>query len=333
MTEFIQTSDAKYPFLPLAIPVIQQQWPEEVLPLVSISCATYLHENFIRDAIEGFLMQQTNFKIEILIHDDASSDKTAEIVREYEYKYPQLIIATYQIENQFKKNPKTSKYVTPPERKGKYIALCEGDDYWTDPLKLQKQVDFLETYGEYVMCFHKAIIRNERVTPILEQCQTIDFKNINIDLRFILTIWSIPTASIVFRRIDGLTNKPWLNKVWSGDIALVGLLYKYGKIGYLDYVMSVYRMHPGGITLSHKGRGMIKQRMILYNNLDKYFEYKHKDDIRYAKKYVKQEYAIRLNVKYQLAKEIRRIKYIILIEMKKVKPLLSLYRYIKRKDL
>ncbi|MEI6696153.1 MAG: glycosyltransferase [Bacteroidota bacterium] len=153
MTDISNSELLSYPFLSEPIAVTQQQWPDELPPLLSISCITYMHENFIRDAIEGFLMQQTNFKIEILIHDDASTDKTADIVREYENKYPKLIFPTYQVENQYRKNPKTSKNVEQPVRRGKYIAKCEGDDYWIDPLKLQKQVDFLEKNKEYGLVF------------------------------------------------------------------------------------------------------------------------------------------------------------------------------------
>ncbi|MDN5307379.1 MAG: hypothetical protein PWP16_742 [Eubacteriaceae bacterium] len=140
-------------YIEKAIPVTEQKWDENTIPLVSISCITYNHENFIRDAIEGFLMQRTTFPVEILIHDDASTDKTAEIVREYEQKFPQLIKPIYQTENQYSKGKKISATYNYPRAKGKYIALCEGDDYWTDPLKLQKQVDFMEANPEYGMCY------------------------------------------------------------------------------------------------------------------------------------------------------------------------------------
>jgi len=124
---------------------------EDIIPLVSISCITYNHENYIRDTIEGFLMQKTNFNFEVLIHDDASTDYTAEIIREYEKKYPDIIKPIYQKENQYSKGVKISPKIQYPRAKGKYIAGCEGDDYWTDSYKLQKQVDFLEANPEYGM--------------------------------------------------------------------------------------------------------------------------------------------------------------------------------------
>ena len=118
-------------------------------PLVSISCITYNHVNFIRDAIEGFLMQKTTFPIEILIHDDASTDGTENIIREYEAKFPDIIKPIYEKENQWVKGRRGSAVFNFPRARGKYIALCEGDDYWTDQYKLQKQVDFLEENNEY----------------------------------------------------------------------------------------------------------------------------------------------------------------------------------------
>ncbi|MFW6224817.1 MAG: glycosyltransferase family 2 protein, partial [Bacteroidota bacterium] len=123
-------------------------------PLVSICCITYNHEKYIREAIEGFLRQKTSFPIEVLLHDDASNDGTSSIIRAYESKYPDLIFPIYQKENQYSKGVKISPTYNWPRARGKYIALCEGDDYWTDPLKLQKQVDFLEKNEEYSMCAH-----------------------------------------------------------------------------------------------------------------------------------------------------------------------------------
>jgi glycosyltransferase involved in cell wall biosynthesis len=105
--------------------------------------------NFIRDAIEGFLMQKTTFPIEILIHDDASTDGTENIIREYEAKFPDIIKPIYEKENQWVKGRRGSAVFNFPRARGKYIALCEGDDYWTDQYKLQKQVDFLEENNEY----------------------------------------------------------------------------------------------------------------------------------------------------------------------------------------
>lgn len=122
-------------------------------PLVSICCLTYNHESYIQQCLEGFLMQRTSFPVEVLIHDDASTDRTADIIRGYETKYPDLIKPIYQTENQFSKGIGVTMVYQFPRAKGKYIAICEGDDFWTDPYKLQKQVDFLEANPEYGLVY------------------------------------------------------------------------------------------------------------------------------------------------------------------------------------
>ncbi len=120
-----------------AYPIQEELIMEELI--VSISCKTYNHEDYIADAIDGFLQQKTNFKYEILIHDDASTDRTADIIRAYEKKYPDLIKPIYQTVNQYSIEGVSVTQLNLSRAKGKYIAECEGDDYWIDPYKLQKQ--------------------------------------------------------------------------------------------------------------------------------------------------------------------------------------------------
>lgn len=124
--------------------------------MVSICCVTYNQENYIKDALESFLMQKTDFKFEILIHDDASTDRTAEIIKEYVEKYEDIIKPVYQTENQYSKGTKINDTYNKPRAKGKYIALCEGDDYWIDENKLQEQVDYMEQHPECSLCTHAA---------------------------------------------------------------------------------------------------------------------------------------------------------------------------------
>ena len=125
-----------------------------VNPKLSICCITYNHAKFIRQALDGFMMQKTNFPFEIIIHDDASTDGTADIIREYEQKYPEIIRPTYQTQNQWSKGVNILKTFVYPKIQGQYVALCEGDDYWTDENKLQKQVDYLDAHPEVSVCFH-----------------------------------------------------------------------------------------------------------------------------------------------------------------------------------
>lgn len=124
---------------------------------VSVICNAFNHEKYITDALEGFIKQKTNFKFEVLVHDDASTDRTAEIIKEYEKKYPDIIKPIYQTENQYSKRVKINTVYNYPRAKGKYFAFCEGDDYWTDKNKLQKQYNYMEKHSEVDMCAHKAV--------------------------------------------------------------------------------------------------------------------------------------------------------------------------------
>lgn len=126
--------------------------------VVSIICNTYNHEDYIADAIESFLMQKTDFKYEILIHDDASTDNTPIIIKKYEKMHPDIIKPIYQSENQYSKGIAIGIRYQYPRVKGKYVAYCEGDDYWLDPYKLQKQVKALEKHPECDMCAHAALM-------------------------------------------------------------------------------------------------------------------------------------------------------------------------------
>ena len=137
-------------------------------PLVSIICSTYNHGLYISQCLDGFLMQKTNFPFEILIHDDASTDNTPDIIREYEHNQPQVIRPIYQKENKYsKKEDIFAKYQCSRVR-GKYIAICEGDDYWIDPLKLQKQIDFLENNPDYGMIYTTSKVYNQKEGKIEE---------------------------------------------------------------------------------------------------------------------------------------------------------------------
>ncbi|HIZ70023.1 MAG TPA: glycosyltransferase [Candidatus Prevotella avicola] len=122
--------------------------------MVTVQCLTYNHAAYIRQCLDGFLMQKTTFKFEVLVHDDASTDGTTEILKEYVSKYPDIIKPIVETENQYGKIGFSGIFALMNQRsKGKYIAFCEGDDYWIDPLKLQKQVDFLESHPDYGMIY------------------------------------------------------------------------------------------------------------------------------------------------------------------------------------
>lgn len=130
--------------------------------MVSIECITYNHEHFIREALDGFLMQKTNFRFEVIVHDDASTDNTAAIIMEYAEKYPNIIKPILEKENIYPKDHGATIVKTVIKAlRGKYVAICEGDDYWIDPNKLQKQIDFMERHPDFTFCFHNAKVHYE----------------------------------------------------------------------------------------------------------------------------------------------------------------------------
>lgn len=118
-------------------------------PLVSIKCLVYNHEPYLRKCLNGFIIQKTSFKFEAIVHDDASTDGSADIIKEYAEKYPDIIKPIYEKNNLYSKHHYSLTKIMNNACNGKYIAFCEGDDYWTDPYKLQKQVDFLESNPDY----------------------------------------------------------------------------------------------------------------------------------------------------------------------------------------
>lgn len=221
-------------------------------PLVSIVCITYNHENYIRDAIESFLMQKVTFPIEIIIHDDASTDNTASIVREYEKKYPDVIRGIYQKENQYSKGIKITSSFVYPKVNGKYIALCEGDDFWTSKDKLQKQVDYMEDHPNCSVCFHDAILVDVDKAYLgsfegaYERCSGV--KDLN---QLIFT----PTASRLFR-VSCVNQLPeWYFKAPYSDFALMLVCSNYGYVYYLNEQLAAYRTNvPGSILYEARQR-------------------------------------------------------------------------------
>ncbi|MFC0876129.1 glycosyltransferase family 2 protein [Saccharicrinis sp. FJH2] len=215
-------------------------------PVLSIICLTYNHEKYVRDALDGFLMQQTSFPIEIIVHDDASTDKTQEIIKEYYSKCPDVIKPILQKENQKSKGNGIVSKITYNAAKGKYIALCEGDDYWTDPHKLQKQVDFLEIHNDYSAIAHQVNViyssANKETHLFRDNVPSVITINDIIEARY------FHTASIVFRTQVLRNNVDLPQNIISGDRALYILLCSNGKIKFLSDVMGVYRKNEGGIS-------------------------------------------------------------------------------------
>ncbi len=216
-------------------------------PVVTILCFTYNHEEYISDAIEGFLKQKIDFPMEIIIHDDASTDRTASIIKKYEKKYSNIIKTIYQKENQYSKGKTPLNFVYKNVR-GKYIALCEGDDYWIDPYKLKKQIDFLETHPEFIAVTHKVRVINEH-NEVLNDRNTPRYKLFK-DHIFTLKdaekmILPFQTASIfyrnIWREVDPIIFEAYLDCKANGDNKSALLLTLLGDIYCLSDVMAVHR--------------------------------------------------------------------------------------------
>ncbi|ANV83287.1 hypothetical protein AWQ21_02150 [Picosynechococcus sp. PCC 7003] len=247
-------------------------------PQVSIVCVTYNHEEFIEEAINGFLMQKTNFPVEVIIHDDASTDNTTKVIQEYHTKYPEIIKPIIQTQNQFSIRQFDFFRDILKKAEGKYIALCEGDDYWTDSLKLQKQVDFMELNPEFSICFHKV--------KILKNNQLIEDNITNVPSK-ITSITDlvkgnyIHTPSCVFRnRQDSIIGANFIHSPL-GDYYIHMMNALHGKIFHIDEDMAVYRIHPHSMwssqsSLYHETKTLISYCCILLD-LDKNFDFIRKD--------------------------------------------------------
>ena len=217
--------------------------------LVSIFCIVYNAKNYIKQCLEGFLMQKGNFNFEVLIHDDCSTDGTKKIIEEYAKKYPNIIKPYYEEENQYKKGNLTNIMINMYMKcRGKYIASCDGDDYWCDEYKLQKQVNFMETHPDYALCYHpaKKIYVDDSSCPVV--IGKSKYKNPQpyyneIKSNFIL-------ASSVIYKTEYLKSelKDYPTSIYPIDWYNHIVVAKHGKIGYLPDVMYVYRWHNQGIS-------------------------------------------------------------------------------------
>jgi glycosyltransferase involved in cell wall biosynthesis len=212
------------------------------MPLVSIICTTFNQEKYIDQALEGFVMQKTTFPFEIIVHDDASTDNTPLRIKAFESAYPHLFVTIFQTENQYSKGDYTIDRITYGTAKGKYISLCEGDDYWTDPFKLQKQFDFLEANDDYGLVYSKVQVFSQKDNKFLKNTYGKPFSSIE-DL-FISNY--VPTPTVMFRASlysDYIkTINPYEQKWLMGDYPLWMYITSVSKVKYIDNTCSVYRL-------------------------------------------------------------------------------------------
>lgn len=216
--------------------------------MVSICCLTFNHKDYIEETIESFLKQKTTFKYEIIIHDDCSTDGTIEILKKYKKKYPKTIKLMLEKENQYSKNIKIEPMVF-KESCGKYIAFCEGDDYWSDENKLQKQFDFMENNSNYSLLVHDALLYMQDIHSFRERkCAVQESRDCSIEEIILGTGvgGSFPTCSMFFK-CDIVKELPdFFMDAPVGDMPLMLFLGLRGKIYYMKDSMAVYRCNTPG---------------------------------------------------------------------------------------
>lgn len=255
-------------------------------PLVAIQCLVYNHEPYLRDCLEGFVMQQTNFLFVAIVHDDASTDGSAAIIREYEEKYPDIIKPIYETENQYSKgNGIVTRIMNAAiEATGaKYVAMCEGDDYWIDPLKLQKQVDFMEANPEYSLCLTNSVVK-------FDDCEVLAINHIwdTYTIEEVLNANAlnvkrrgdnvVPCAhtSTIFYRIPNDEFPNWVSQCFIGDEPLMIYLAYHGKVKFINEITSVYRAMVGVSSKNFNQELDWKNRIKMYNVINEGFEYQYK---------------------------------------------------------
>ena len=304
-------------------------------PIVSVCMITFNHETYIREAIEGVLMQQCNFTIELIIGDDYSTDKTKQICQEYASKNSVINLLPSESNLGMMANfIRTLKGCT-----GKYIALCEGDDYWTDPYKLQKQVNFLEESEDFAICFHDTFEQNND-NPYCNFYYCSNLKNSVFEFKDLLHSNFIPTCSAVFRNEKNIIDLPkWVYKSPAGDWILHLLNATRGRIKFINEVMGVHRIHSTGIWSKNSQIENLKSIVfiytLVYKNLNeiKYFKHDYKKGKSNIYKLLDNEF---LNNRKYLKSIFYGLKYLIMdpdLSIFNLKSILKLFYYSAKKNI
>ena len=225
-------------------------------PSVAIRCLVYNHELYLRQCLDSIVMQITDFPYFAVVHDDCSNDNSVAIIKEYHSKYPNKIVPIFEIKNCYTTDWRVAdRKITEAYGTAKYIATCEGDDYWTDPYKLQKQVDFLESHPDYAVCAHETIITDEQYHTQDQLYSKVVINNsiipkTRIDYTFNDTLKGniFHLSSMLYRHKDLIEFPQWRYRISAGDMILFRYLGSCGKTYWFPDVMSVYRGHMGSVT-------------------------------------------------------------------------------------
>jgi glycosyltransferase involved in cell wall biosynthesis len=249
--------------------ISQNATPEQpsFAPLLSIVCPTYNQVGFITQTLDSFLAQKTNFPFEILINDDCSKDGTTQIVESYVQRFPGIVRPFYHSENQYSQGRPCTPGIFKHAR-GKYIAFCEGDDYWTDPLKLQIQVDFLESHPDYVITYHDAMSFDSEGERAIQLQGKLRADATALELQ---KTRPISTLTTVFRNVF-YELPPELLFAPLNDLCWWSLLGAYGKGKFLAEIKpAMYRVHPGGIFSMRSHKRKLHMSLQTHTSLANYY--------------------------------------------------------------
>lgn len=213
---------------------------------VTVICITYNHEKFIADSLVSILSQETDFRYEVIVHDDASQDKSSSIIEEFKCRYPNIIRPILQSENQYSKGIKPS-IICLKQAQGEYVAYCDGDDLWLSTNKLQEQYAFLEDNKDYVMCFHDAEVIDEHGKLINSNKLSARYRKDLTQKEMALGECFVPSLSLFYRKEAFDCYQRELSKVLNGDTLFVSVLGLHGKGKFLNNISAAYRTHSFGI--------------------------------------------------------------------------------------
>lgn len=244
---------------------------------VSVCMITYNHERFIRQAIESALDQQTSFSFKVVIGEDCSTDHTREIASKYESQVPGMVVLLPSNQN-FGINKNLARTLQACE--GDYIALLEGDDWWTTASKLQKQVDYLDAHPECAICFHPVAVYDDTTEAYRGKIPGFRPKPVSTIVDLLTEGNYIPTCSAVFRRGLFLDFPAWYYELRIGDYPLHVLNAQHGKIGYLNEVMGAYRLHAGGTWSAGSNSASALEAIRTYDYLNAELEFRYDKIIR-----------------------------------------------------
>lgn len=269
--------------------------------LVDIPMCAYRHEKYIEEAILGVVNQQTTFKYRLLIGEDCSPDGTRDIIKKYAAMYPDKILPFFHEKNI---GAHANTQILFNACRAKYIALCDGDDYWTDPTKLQKQIDFLEKNADFSICFHqvKMVYADGSREPVYSGKKQKDISTFE-DLTFGNFI---NTASTVFRNNLKQTMPDWFARIPSGDWTLFLLNAQFGKIYFINEPMAVYRINPSSTWANQTTMEMVQKMISILNIYEKEFDNNYADLFKRSKSYYYMQIS---SIYHEQSKKLKEIIY------------------------